>query len=78
MSPRLPAQLFGRRVDPEMARTLGVNTDEHCRQVVAVTGMGGLNNPAFAQQTHIEVLRDAGLVVLFSCDGAHHFPAPLL
>ena len=57
----LPRAAFGRRVLPEVARCFGLDVREPCRQVVAVCGMGGLNCPAIAQETHLAVLRASGI-----------------
>ena len=36
---------FGRRIDPKTAKSLGFETEEHCRQAVTITGMGGGTTP---------------------------------
>ena len=51
---------FGRRIAPSEARELGFEFTEWARQAVAVTGMGSGHSPAFAQQLHLEVLKDTG------------------
>ena len=52
---------FGRQVSIEEASRLGYPMEEASRMAVRIIGMGGLNSPAIAQQTHLEVLRANGI-----------------
>ena len=57
----LARSAFGRRVSIEEAAALRFLFSEPSRQVVRVASMGGINSPAFAQESHLEVLRAGGI-----------------
>ena len=59
----LSRSAFGRRVEVREAAELGFDFRGPSRMAFAVTGMGGRNSPAFAQQVHLEVLASEGVDV---------------
>ena len=71
----LPRAGFGRQVSPEEAAELGFFFTGPSRMAVKVIGMGGLNSPAVAQETHLAVLRAGGVDTESFLRWGHPMPA---
>ena len=70
----LSRSAFGRQVSPNEAAKYGYKFEGPSRQVVAVCGMGSLNSPAIAQETHLKVLEAEGIKTNEFLEWGHQFP----